>query len=498
MNKNNKTIRKSILFLLISTLLLFTLLSCSNNTKEKQNANSGTDSKTDTAENTAETTKLTDGLPNTDMQGYVFNIFNFDNTWFTWANTRILAEEENGDIVNDALYKRERQIEDRFNCSFKTNEVNDTTDYIKRNVSAGDNTYQLYSIYDQNFGVLVPYMLDCNTLPYLKLGEKYWNPDATSIYNFSGKQLALAGNISLSVVSTATCIVFNKKIYQQYVGGDSLYDCVRNNQWTIDKYFQIAESAGKDLNGDGQWTADDLYGINSNFKGLIGVFLKGVGMGFTTPGDDGVPVFNLAQNESALNLVTKLMDALSIPGYYYNTATTVYDATPDMFTPGHALFSIASGNGIDVLRAMPDDIGIIPLPKLSETQDRYYATSFGNTIWVVPKTVDVSSEGDNIGMILEAMSFSGYYDIIPQYKEIVLKTKSARDDESADMLDIIFNSVKFDFDMNVLFDAELQTTILPAMWKDKTSGNLVSICEKNTAAITNYITKFYKAVDAVE
>lgn len=495
----NKTIKKSTAFILILALLLpLSLFSCAGNNQEKQNVNSGTEDKTENIDGIEEQVKLTDGLPDTDMQAYEFNIFNFDDTWFTWRNNSILSEEQNGDIVNDAMYIRQRQIEDRFNCRLKISEVADTTENIKKNVSSGDGTYQVYAIYDQNFGVLVPYVIDAKTIPYLRLDEKHWNPNATSMYNFSDKQLALAGNTSLSAVSGAGCIVFNKKIYQNYFAGDSLYSYVRDNKWTLDKFFEISTSVGKDLNGDGQWNADDQYGISSSFKGYIGGIMTGADIGFTAPGDDGVQAYNLHQNEAAINLVARCMDALNLPGFLYSEAVQVYDHLPVLFDPGHALFSFSSAYGVERLRAMEDDIGILPLPKYSESQEQYYATSYGNALFVLPKTLDLSGEGENVGMILEAMSFSGYYDIIPQYKEVVLKTKTARDDESADMLDIIFDSVIFNFDMNILFDAVLQTTILPALWKDKTSGNIVSLSEKNANAINRYINTFYKAVDAVD
>jgi hypothetical protein len=221
-------------------------------------------------------------------------------------------------------------------------------------------------------------------------------------------------------------------------------------------------------------------------------------MTFTGPGEDGIPTFNLHKNEASIALVAKFMDALKAPGFYYSEAVQVYDTIPILFEPGQALFAMSSSYGVEKLRAMEDGIGILPLPKYSENQERYIAPTYGNTLLVLPKTVNVTDEGENIGLILEAMSFSGYYDMIPQYKEVVLKTKTARDDESADMLDIIFDSVIFNFDMNILFDAVLQTSILPALWKDKTSGNIVSLCEKNFNTIEKYIAKFYKAIDDVD
>ena len=440
-----------------------------------------------------------DDLPELDMQGYNFNIFNFDESWFTWRNTRILAEEQIGDIVTDAIYLRQRQIEERFNCLLTINELDSTTESLRRNVSAGDNTYQLYSIYDQDFGVLVPYVLDANLIPYIKVGEKHWNPYPTSLYNFDNKQLALAGNISLGVVSGAGCMIFNKDIFRDFFPGEDLYSYVRDNKWTLDNFFAIALTVGTDINGNGVWDADDLYGLNSSFKGYVGGLMTGAGIGFTGLDDYGVPVYNLHQNAAALGLMTRMMDALNMPGFHYSEAAEVYDTLPaDFFANGHALFNTGSAFGVERLRAMEAEIGILPLPKYNENQDRYFSTTYGNSLWVLPKTLDLGAESDNAGIILEAMSFAGYYDIIPQYKEVVLKTKTARDDESADMIDIIFDSVYFTFDMNILFDAVLQSSILPALWRDKTSGNIVSLSERNAPTIDRYIATFFRAVDAVD
>ena len=277
-----------------------------------------------------------------------------------------------------------------------------------------------------------------------------------------------------------------------------MYSLVRDNKWTIDKYFEIATAVGSDLNGDGQWGPTDLYGLSSSFKGYIGALMTGAGMGFTEVGDDGIQTFNLHRNEAAISLVNRFMEVLDMPGFNYNEDTQVWNQTPDLFQPGNALFSITSTRNVDVLRVMEDDIGILPLPKYNESQDRYYTPAFGNSLWVLPKSIDVSSEGENIGIILEALSFAGYYDIIPQFKEIVLKTKSARDNESEDMLDIIFDSVIFNFDMNILFDSQFQMTIFPAMWKARSAGNIVSICEKNSPTIERYIRTFYRNIEAAE
>ena len=59
---------------------------------------------------------------------------------------------------------------------------------------------------------------------------------------------------------------------------------------------------------------------------------------------------------------------------------------------------------------------------------------------------------ENVGMLLEALAFDTNKNIIPEYKEVLLKTKYARDNESEEMIDIVVNSVSFEFGLNAWQD----------------------------------------------
>ena len=48
--------------------------------------------------------------PELDLDGWELAILNYDETQLTWANTRILVDEADGDILNDALYKRNSEL----------------------------------------------------------------------------------------------------------------------------------------------------------------------------------------------------------------------------------------------------------------------------------------------------------------------------------------------------------------------------------------------------
>lgn len=491
--------KKRLLSLLLLISMLTSTVSCGQADSTEENAASAGETPAAVSEPTTEEpepeaeTELTDGLPEKDMGGYTYNILNYTPEALSWANTRIYAAEMNGEAVNDALFERESEIEERFACSLTTEDNVDPVGTAKAAISAGDAQYQSVFI-GENAGIvpLLGFSIAWDNVPYLQLAEEHWNPNATSMFHLNGKQTALAGNISLSVVSRAVCTVFNKRIFEEMFPEDNLYETVRNNEWTLDTFMNYANSAALDLNGDGAWTKDDQYGLNMGrgFKGYIASLLGASGYHFTTADADGNQVFTMHTDENTLNLVTKLMEQLDNAGFYYNEDTTVHGFAPaDFFSSGHALFTQGVPHDVEKLRDMEDDIGILPMPKFDAEQEQYYSASWGGELLMLPKTVVLASEGENIGMILEAMSFYAYHNIIPLYKEVALKTKTARDEESSDMLDIVFSSASFDFGTNVLYDAVLAGSVLTSMWEAKSVDSIVSSCTKNEKQISAYIRK---------
>ncbi len=490
--------KKTIIAILLASMLTGTLAACGGTTTETETAAAA--DTTAVAETETET-ELTDNLPETDMGGYELAFHNFTENWLTWANTRIVVPEMTGDVLNDALYNRQTDIEERFNCKILTEEADYTTDLLKANVIAGDDTYSVFACSETNTLEALPYITKWDDIPYLQLDQPWWNPDATKVYNILNKQIALAGNISLSAVSRAVCMVFNKNIYSEYFAGeDTLYDIVAANEWTLDKYLEITDTVHADLNGDGVYDANDLYGLNMGrgFKGYIASFLCGSDMNFTTSDADGNQSFTLHQNEKGIGLMQKLVDKLGSQGYYYNEDKSVHSFSPsDFFSSGHALFTQGVPNDIYKLRDMEDDIGIVPMPKYDAAQEKYTAAAWGGATHMLARTFDMA-EAENLGIILEAMSFSGFYDVIPQYKEIALKTKTARDSESADMLDIIFSSVYFDFGTNILYDDVLANTFLTDIWNKKSSDVIVSSMEKAMPKIETYIADLNEMIAEIE
>ena len=124
---------------------------------------------------------------------------------------------------------------------------------------------------------------------------------------------------------------------------------------------------------------------------------------------------------------------------------------PVDFSNGKTLFYKANMFDLEKMRSYDIDIGFLPCPKYDEDQEHYYAPSFGAEISVLLKTLP-EERYENVGILLEALAFDTNKNLIPEYKEVLLKTKYARDNESEDMIDIVVNSVSFEFGLNAWQD----------------------------------------------
>ena len=95
------------------------------------------------------------------------------------------------------------------------------------------------------------------------------------------------------------------------------------------------------------------------------------------------------------------------------------------------------------LREMEDPYLILPMPKADETQETYrsYANPWMDAFVAIPKNADT----DFAGFVSEALAYYSYKNVRPLSYELTYKTKMARDENSAEMLGIIFDNLYLDF-----------------------------------------------------
>ncbi|MCL2774558.1 MAG: hypothetical protein FWD71_14610 [Oscillospiraceae bacterium] len=482
-----KKIFKIIILLILSIFIASAVLYSCKDTKKNMSGNTNAPEDSD-VEATAEPA-VTENLPEEDFGGYNFRIYLQQD-----SGKDLYVEEQDGDIIDDAVYKRNSLVEARFNINITPvyhenydSNWNNRMDGAK-SILAGDDAYDLMSFHGRiafdyaNKGLVVNWLTD---MPYVDLTAPWWNQDVIQQCSFFGKLYGVTGDISYGGLDCTMCVLFNKNLFQT-LDIAYPYNDVVNGTWTLDKFMSIVKSGSADLNGDGVMSPDkDRYGFDmGNLYNYPTTVLYCGGDRVITKDDSGNPVLSL-YNERTVDIYNKLFTMTGTGGACIRGSKGWGNPDSiDIFQDGRALFVAGQMNRIIVYRAMTDEIGILPAPKYDESTPKYYAlVEAHGGLLVVPNTAE---DLERTSIITEALCAEGQRTIIPQYYETALKTKFARDDESSEMLDYIKDSAVYDYGyLNYTLTNPLSIPVESLL--KTTTPNFTSFYDKNTAKVQSNI-----------
>jgi ABC-type glycerol-3-phosphate transport system substrate-binding protein len=457
--------RKTAIF--ISFILIFALIlfSCGDNTETAPD-NSGGSQNQAAAENqngeqaapeseTAAPERLAPDLPAENFGGYTFNflVHLYDGgDWVNETPLEILAEQEIGEPVNDAVYRRNMTITEKYNFEITMTPNSDVRAALSRAVRAGDNIYDATVMYGDHVQNIVTndLLIDTSHLPYIDLDKPWWDPAIRSL-SIINKNFLLAGDLLILDNEATNAILFNKKLMAD-LGLDLPYDTVREGKWTFDALHDIIRNgAAADLNGDGFMSAfEDRWGF-CVFNDTIHALLVSGGGSLALKDENDIPYMSFTSPRN-IAVLDKVFDMLFNPDYVLfarnippigRQAATGLEVYKAGFEEDRILFLWARMRVVELFRGMESDFGIIPLPKFDEAQQNYYSivNPFTTALLGVPKNAE---NLERVSIILEALAAESRYTLRPAYYDVVLQRKYTRDEESSEMLDIIFNSRVFD------------------------------------------------------
>ncbi len=432
-----------------------------------------------------------------DYKGAEFVILSREETAY-----EVFAEELTGEPVNDAVYERNKKVDEKFNVKVKVvpspgawSKRTEFMEIVSSVVLAGDSTYDMVS---SHMGYMVNLAVDgygynLLDLPHIDFDAEWWSHQYFTDCAINGKVFCGVGDIVLSLYENMLCVFFNKSLVTDYKLEDP-YQTVKEGKWTIDLVQQYAELCGKDLNGDGKMEEEtDQFGFltNCHSNRIMQVSLD---MQIAKRDKAGKLVFNLGGNEkfqNAYDKLNKLENATD--GCWLLRDDSDGGITVPVFTAERAVFFSTRIGYANQMREMKSDYGIIPFPKWDEKQENY-RTGFCDNMSVVfvPKTI---SDADKSGNVMEALCIWGKTDITPVYYETTLKSKYFSDATSAEMLDLIRQSAVFDVIMVYNMPLSYPYSIISGWLKGKTDSIQSLIAEKQTSIEKNLET-LYEKIDS--
>ncbi len=453
MKKSTRT-----LSMLLASLMLLSCVSCSDGkggndetTPSVSNEGSTGGSDSETTPETESETEFPDKLPED---------LNFDGlsvrflASYTSKSIALTDEDDESDLVNEAVWKRNMKIEERIGTKVelatgKTTGYGEFNGVVMKSVQSGGDDYDVL-VGHQRFNINLAadgVMKNLNNVEYLDFDNGAWSKDYIENIGYNGNHYWASGDISIEYIKFIYSMFVNSTLWNTHYADTSIYDIVKDGKWTLDVLNQYADGAYIDENGDGLADDGDSYGVIMQKGHVLNGMFFAADVKYTDYDESGKPTIVL-NNEHTVDVFNKLHALFYSTSYGRMLENSAFDTLSiDMFQSRRLLFCPMTFEFAEneKIREMEDNFFIIPLPKYDENQKNYRSTQYdGVPIYGIPITVN-ADHLDAIGATLEAMCSMSKVTVIPAYYDKALKNKYSRDSETADMIDIVHDSVTSDF-----------------------------------------------------
>lgn len=368
-----------------------------------------------------------------------------DSSGYAWRF--IDSAEQTGEVLNDAIYVRNRKVEATYGVKISAilPENSSDTKVITNSINASDSSFdaivwridQLMPLARDNF------LVDYGDMTYIDTSASWWDQSLVEGLTLFDQLYFCTGDISPWTDARVNSIVFNKDMCRE-LGLELPYQSVFDGTWTIEKFNTYISNVNSDINGDSKMDYDDRWGFFSqNGCGWM-VYFSGGGRITDTVGDEPVISFSSERNVTLANMALSISTDKSktLMADPYVNSNGGWPAASAWFANGGSLMRSSVFEPVPRdYRSMETDFGVLPFPKLDENQDRYYTLpEYATPVISFPTTCDRES----VSLIVEAMAAESTYTVTEAFYENCLNEKSVRDEESKQILKIIFDSKIFD------------------------------------------------------
>ncbi len=187
-----------------------------------------------------------------------------------WAGTLrrfrdIVAEEINGEAINDIVYNRNLRIEEAYKVKIGIERTPDSTfaATFHTAVQAGETQYDVvYPRLAEAAGIFTRGEVhNLYNVPSIDLTKPWWDQNCVKSISSAGYVPCAATSLNVNDKDATAAIAFNKGIAAANQL-ENMYTLIKEGKWTYDKLSELADIVDQDANGDGEMNPDDdVYGF---------------------------------------------------------------------------------------------------------------------------------------------------------------------------------------------------------------------------------------------
>ena len=350
-----------------------------------------------------------------------------------------------GEIVNDSVFKRNDDVATLLNVEFVYTHIDEDYDTVERELSriimAGLDEYDLM-INDLRSLVnmsLQGMFLNIRGVPVFDLTQAYWYTDFMDDTAIGTERAyILAGDYFMDILRNSHALFLNMTMLNDQVpgGSDALHRLVLAGGWTLDEFSRLSRDFLRDLDGAGTISnSSHQFGfICVGTWGSAMPFMMAADTGVFTKDANGIPALTI-NNPRSHQLHAYLSELFHNPESGARHQFGLHELIPEFMNRRSLMLGFQRISMLEGLRAMEDDVAILPYPKLNAQQERY-VTSAHDTIEVgaIPVT---TPNFDMMTVVLEALNRETERTVLPAYYEQALQIKYVRDEYSAQIISLI-------------------------------------------------------------
>jgi len=463
----------------LSILLLVCLVVCcftacgdddSSSSATESKAETSKDTSTDTSVETEKGEKISYAdLEKRDLGGREVYIterwFGYGKSTIDFTGEVLYMEDDNGSLTNVNQAKKDiiETIQKDYNCKItgeiygegSTNIVSELKTLITTDITTGTRKYDFFfeSFYYYTSLIADGQLLNIKDLKTINLNSSCWDQNAVSELTICDALYFILGDINTYDNDGTVTMLFNKELYETLGYKEDLYKLVKDREWTFDKLVELSQSFDNiDHNQDGSRNELDNWFMGSE-TGNLYTHVIAAGESICAKDKNDEPQLTMT-TEQGIKALTDAVNfylggqvlVANLPEYQekYPASGECYEKTvTNAFLEGRELFYMTTLIHIPYFRQMEDEFGILPVPMYSDSQDDYCSQMSAHTasVLMIPNTIKAD---EDLGLVIQALAELSEEQLTPEYYEKQLKFRDFKDEESAEMLDIIFNNRHYD------------------------------------------------------
>ena len=386
-----------------------------------------------------------------------------------YSHCQIDAEATEGEPVNDAFFERNALINEKYGIDivavYPEGDENTVT-MLRDDMTSGLNDYDaiVCPLYELAPLGIEDLLVDFKSIDngYIHINEAWWDQKLIEDLNINGHVYFLSGDALVDDDEATWAMYFNKDLIQSH-GLEDPFVVVRENRWTLDKMYEMLQNVSLTNGATKSYDPEvgDQWGMVMQSYDYY-IFMQSCDQTLVDNTGDK-PVMRI-DSERNIQVYEKLANIIldgqnvGVADFFGAWDSGVYGQEGKIFANGNALFmpqSILAAGGTG-LREAEIHYGIIPMPKADDLQEKYTTgvNVYRYCAFGIPKTN--TAKLDVTCYAMEAMAYYGKLRVTPEYYDRTLSLKRFDDDDSSEMLELIFSNRTSDMGAVFNFNAGVE------------------------------------------